>query len=170
MGQSIISEQVNLFLYALILGLILGAYYDIFRFLREIGLNSTPAVIVEDLFYCTSISIPIFLFFTAFNSGNIRIFALIGMLIGTLGYRFTIGILTLKLLRLLLKPIRATINLIKKPFHIFSIFITKKYYTMKNQHRVKKDKKKKTTSQNNKKPTKKKTKIKQSQSKASSTS
>ncbi len=170
MVQSILSEQVNLFLYALILGLILGAYYDIFRFLREIGLNSTPAVIVEDLFYCISISIPIFLFFTAFNSGNIRIFALIGMLIGTLGYRFTIGIVTLKLLRLLLKPIRATINLIKKPFRIFSVFATKKYHIIKNQRMAKKNEKKKTVSQNKQKTTKKKPRVKSPQNKASSTS
>ena len=110
MDRVIISQELDFLLYSIIFGVFIGIYYDIFRFLRESGLNSKPAVIAEDLFFCLSISIPVFLFFCAVNKGNISLYSLAVMLLGAIVYRYTVGRITIVIFRLILNPFRALFN------------------------------------------------------------
>jgi len=114
MDRVIISQELDFLLYSIIFGVFIGIYYDIFRFLREMGLNSKPAVIAEDLFFCLSISIPVFLFFCAVNRGNISPYSLIVMLLGAILYRCTIGRITVIIFKLILKPFRVMFKAIAK--------------------------------------------------------
>ena len=149
MVQSILNEQLKLFLYSIALGGFFGVYYDIFRFLREFGFNSDISVIIQDLIFTVSISIPTFLFFAGFNNGNIRLFCLLAALIGFLIYRFTVGLVTIRILRLILKPLKFLKRLIIKPFAILEIVLLKKLNTAREkakkasaQNKIKKAEKK----------------------------
>ena len=127
MSQTVIHDQISLFLYACLLGIGFGIYYDIFRFAREIGFNSDINILIQDIFFTVSIAPATFLFFTAFNNGVIRIFAIAGQFGGLLLYRYTFGVLTMKIFKVLVIPVRAIINLIRKPFRTFEVFLIKRW-------------------------------------------
>lgn len=140
MSQTVIHDQISLFLYACLLGIGLGVYYDIFRFAREIGFNSDINVLIQDIFFTVSIAPITFLFFTAFNNGIIRIFAIVGQFGGLLLYRYTLGVFTMMLFKLLILPIRAITNVIRKPFQTFEVFLIKRWKSYVFNLRVNKNK------------------------------
>ncbi|MCR5635921.1 MAG: hypothetical protein K6F76_01900 [Clostridiales bacterium] len=116
MDKIIISQELYFLLYSVIFGAFIGVYYDVFRFLRELGINSQKAVIIQDLFFFISISVPVFLFFCAVNKGNISPYSLAVMFAGFLIYRYTAGRLTMLIFKLILIPFKALFRLISGIF------------------------------------------------------
>ena len=126
MDKIIISQELNFLLYSVIFGLFIGVYYDLFRFLRELGVNSTKAVIIQDILFFITISIPVFLFFCAVNKGNISLYSLLVMFTGFLVYRYTVGRITMFIFKLLLIPFKAAIKAAKRTLRkIRSLFKSK---------------------------------------------
>ena len=104
--MTVSQEQLwRILLYALVLGVILGAIYDIFRIFRlcfNFGVNygtknkkrelfNTLAVFFEDLLYFIICSCVACVFIFYMNSGRFRSVALLGALAGFTAYHFTLG-------------------------------------------------------------------------------
>lgn len=86
-----LANQTRLFLLSLGFGFSAAALYDVFRCIRAVFGNKRPAYIVTDILYLITLSFLNFLFFLAFNEGEIRAFALLGELFGLIIYFFSVG-------------------------------------------------------------------------------
>ena len=73
--------QWELFLYAGLLGVLLGAYYDVFRIIRYLTAQGKRQTFFWDLFYFFSSGVATFLFLLAANQGQMRFYLLAGELI-----------------------------------------------------------------------------------------
>ena len=76
------------------MGFLLGAYYDVFRLLRLWLPSSVAVVFVQDGVYCISSAVAVFLFSLAVTDGELRVYLLVGLVIGFFAYCRTIGRVT----------------------------------------------------------------------------
>ncbi len=102
-------EQSEIFYYAFVYGLGLGAFYDLFRFMRCIGLNSKTAVFMEDISFMVLIAVACSLFSQVTVNGHLRVFTLLAHLLGILSYRYSLGLLS----GLLFKTLEKLLNRIR---------------------------------------------------------
>lgn len=86
-----ISGEFYFFLYAALTGAILSAIYDIFRILRRIYPHGTVFVALEDLVYWIGSALYISYILLFENSGIIRWFFVLGLLLGMLTYNLTLS-------------------------------------------------------------------------------
>lgn len=112
--ETTLSEQLSVFVWSCAFGVILGVFYEIFRFARLAGLNSKLHVYIQDIIFMCICSVLTFLFTVGFNKGKIRFFILLGELLGLLLYRYTIGEFTIKIFKLFLTLIHFVIAVITK--------------------------------------------------------
>ncbi len=112
--EKTLSEQLSIFIWSCAFGVILGIFYDIFRFIRAAGLNSKLHVYIQDIVFMCFCSLFTFLFTTAFNQGDVRFFIVLGEFLGLLLYRYTVGEVTIRLFKIALKCIKATVNFLNK--------------------------------------------------------
>lgn len=103
-----ISVEVQLisFLYALAFGAVTGVLYDAFRIIRVAFPIGRAAVFVEDMVFLFAAGILNFIFFLELNSGEIRVFILLGTIAGFVIYYFTVGMLIIKSAKLIVKIFR----------------------------------------------------------------
>lgn len=94
--EVVVAHQTVLFLQACLLGFLLGLFYEIFRILRLMIKTGAVAVFVQDILYWSVSALISFLFILAVNSGQLRIFLLLGIVIGMIVYFFTLGALIMK--------------------------------------------------------------------------
>ena len=87
-------SQPQIFLFAVLAGILTGILYDVFRLLRTAGLNSLLHTVIQDIVFMCCFAVIAFLFAIAFNQGEVRFFTLLGHICGLLAYRYTIGIVT----------------------------------------------------------------------------
>ena len=85
------SLQAVCFLRAIILGLSLSLFYDIFSALRKSGLNSFFDVLVEDIIFFAVATPIIFLFLIATTNGEVRLYIILGIIIGFLILKLTLS-------------------------------------------------------------------------------
>lgn len=84
------------------MGFLLGAYYDVFRLLRCWLHPSRLRVFLADGIYAVTAAVSTFLFFLALNGGVLRWYLFLGLSVGFLAYRRTVGsVLVKSVLRLL---------------------------------------------------------------------
>lgn len=81
----------KLFFGALILGLVLGALYDVFRALRLSFKHPRAVVFVEDVLFVMIFGLSFYSYCTELCRGQIRFFILAAMLIGFAAYLLTLG-------------------------------------------------------------------------------
>lgn len=111
-----IAEQSLVFLYAILLGTLLGAIYDLFRIIRISFGGKVVAVFIEDIIFSIAALVLTFVFVIAFNNGELRFFILIGEFLGFTVYYFTVGKLTMLISKAIIKVIKRLIFLISFPF------------------------------------------------------
>lgn len=99
-------------LQALLTGVLMGIYYDIFRFVRRIFKFSTFSVALQDIFFWITSAVPVFFICIKLNGGYLRIYFIIFTLAGWFIYFKTIG----KLVFIVFDRI---INLIRRTFATF---------------------------------------------------
>lgn len=113
-------SQPQIFLFAVLAGILTGILYDVFRLLRTAGLNSLLHTVIQDIVFMCCFAVIAFLFAIAFNQGEVRFFTLLGHICGLLAYRYTIGILTGRLfesIACLLRKIKAfTGSILRKAY------------------------------------------------------
>ena len=79
-----IAGQTAVFLQSLLLGAVLGCFYDLFRITRIAFLMPALLVLIEDLLFFLFSSIALFGFLLENNDGQIRWFILLGVVLGVL--------------------------------------------------------------------------------------
>ena len=110
------SGESFLFFAAILLGFMIGFYYEIFRFLRLAFPHPDFLIILEDLCFFLPLSPVLIFFHYALNDGIYRWFSLAGFVFGFLLYLGTVGKLLLRFSSGILFCIRF---LLKQLFKIF---------------------------------------------------
>lgn len=141
-------SQLYYFVIYIFSGVIIGIFFDIFRILRRSFKTSDIVTYIEDILFwiCSAI----FLLFVLFkiNNGEIRIYSIVGILIGAIVYMTTISKFFIKInvkiilfikniiskiLNVILWPFKLIIKLLKKiffkPFSFCVINLKKKSST-----------------------------------------
>ena len=124
------ADQARFFLWTMILGAASGAVFDVFRIFRRIVRHPDFLTQIEDLLYWLFISVLIFYFILYHNSGEVRIYAIIGVFAGMCLYFATLSRLIIKVsvfiidvvkkiivtaVNILLLPIKLIIRLLSYP-------------------------------------------------------
>ena len=87
-------EQSEIFRCAFLFGVFLGAFYDIFRLLRAMGLDSRRSVFIEDIVFMSCASLLCFLFAQVTVHGHFRFFTVCSHFLGFAAYRLSAGLVT----------------------------------------------------------------------------
>lgn len=107
-------------------GIGMSVVYDIFRILRRIIPHNKVAVSSEDLFYWLCMSVPTFYFIVYVNDGIFRLYFIIGIIMGIIIYRETVGRLVFMIVTFLVnKIIKFIIFILKKVLKSFKIRLDK---------------------------------------------
>lgn len=91
MSRLSVSEQTVYFLCSIVLGLVLGALYDLLRVVRMLVRARGISVAVTDVVFFTVCGAITALFALPFNKGDVRAFIIFGEAVGFLSYRLTLG-------------------------------------------------------------------------------
>ncbi len=110
-----LSVQTEIFLYALGFGFLLGILYDVFRTVRMIISNSRAFVLFMDLLYFAVCAFLLFCFNMIVDSGHIRVYILLGELLGWLIYYFSFGAIAIKVAKAVTGFFKKLFSAIFKP-------------------------------------------------------
>ena len=126
--QFFVCQQIQLFVYSVLCGIIIGILNEPFRFLRYAGFNSKTEVFIQDIIFMSANAIITFFFTLCFNKGDVRFFILFGELAGFLLFRYSIGMLTGYVFGFIFFVIKK-ISVAVKSF--FSFMLSKLYKTIR---------------------------------------
>lgn len=121
--QFFVSDQINVFLMAILCGVIIAVINEVFRFLRYIGFNTNSGVFIQDILFMSTAAFVSFCFALCFNNGDVRSFILLAELLGFLAFRYTVGLFTGKLFKGLYYIINKLLLLIKLLFNAISTIL-----------------------------------------------
>lgn len=105
-----LADQTLSFLHALILGAVLGALYDVFRILRIAVPTKRGVIFAQDVLFFLLCAITTFLFLLTSIDGVVRVFLLIGELLGAVLYYFTLGMLVMKVSKTIIGAVKAVLR------------------------------------------------------------
>ena len=131
-----IENQAFLFLVFSITGVILGILFDFFRAIRKTFKTSDFWTCIKDVIYSLIAGIIILYNIYFFNNGEIRIFMIIGIIMGALIYTLTLSSIFIKINSFILQKAKFIINFISKIFKMpikITIKIVKKLINCKNK-------------------------------------
>lgn len=116
MGYDILRPE-QIFLYACVLGVLLGILYDVCRIFR-LAINwNIWQIFLQDILYFVVCGILTFIFLLTFNNGVIRIYVLFGECLGWGAYYITFG-------KLIYRCSSRIINYVKKILKkVFSVIL-----------------------------------------------
>lgn len=124
-----ITVEIHFFLISILSGGIILLAYDLLRILRRLIKHGTFFLAFEDLIFWIVASIYIFSVIYRHNSGIIRGFSVMGMMIGIVLYHYLfknyLVDIIVKVIRILLRPLAMAIHAVKKGIH-HTITILKK--------------------------------------------
>lgn len=129
-------EQAEIFAVFVLTGCIIGIFFDCFRIARKVIKTSDFITALEDgVFWILTGLLLVYMIFI-FNHGEIRLFLILGALIGLILYFLTISRFFVKqsvkviqgIIKYILNPIRKVLCFILNPFKIFFQFIKKKSF------------------------------------------
>ena len=119
-----VANQAYLFIIFSITGIFITLIFDIFRIKRKVFKTSNIVTYIEDLiFWIITVIIILFMVWT-FNDGEIRVYMILGLIIGMLIYLLTLSDIITKIGIILLKSLKKTISYIFSPL----ILICNKLY------------------------------------------
>ena len=124
--SAIIQNEIFFFLVSVSVGVLMLFGYDLLRALRTLFPHGTILLAVEDFLYWCAAGIAVFLVIFIKNSGVLRGFSLMAILIGMVLYNQSVSRLIMKgisnVLKLAARTIRTILRVILFPF----VFLTKK--------------------------------------------
>lgn len=97
----VLSSQTAGFLAFLASGVLLGAVYDVLRIWRALFRSEKRSVFIQDFLYMVVAALFTFLVNLGVNGGEVRLYLLLGELLGWFAWHFTAGNVTVRLFRLL---------------------------------------------------------------------
>ncbi|TCO71361.1 spore cortex biosynthesis protein YabQ [Marinisporobacter balticus] len=143
---SYVSEQLYVFLATLYGGIFIGFIYDLYRIFRCIFKPKKIATIIEDLIFWIVISIAAITVLLFSNEGQVRFYTFLGFMIGSILYnrilsKFVIKSMILllrmirkiilKIVKIILYPLRVLRKLFLKPWRWLKKKITQHYFRCK---------------------------------------
>ena len=139
--QITLLSQIQIFLYAIVFGVMLGILYTSFYILRKTFSSNKIQDFVYDLSYFIVCGFLTFIFIFTFNFGEVRIYILFGELLGFSIYYLTIGNITARIINKVIDIIKNTNLKIKRKFilPLYKIFV--KYTSKFNSNAYMKAKK-----------------------------
>ena len=132
-----LAEQFKGFVISIASGILLGAFYDIFRIIRGVFHCEKRTVFFQDLFYMFIASFVTFLVALGVNYGEVRFYILGGEAIGGCIYHLTFGMITLRIFKVIAKILNKLIilpikYLFSKLSNIILKLLKKIVYNIKN--------------------------------------
>lgn len=115
-------NQAYLFLVFSLTGVAIGILFDFFRILRRSIKTSNLATYIQDILFWILTGIIVLYSIWYFNNGELRIFVLLGLIIGILIYMTTLSSIIVKIFT---KILVFGINILKVPFKIIYSLISK---------------------------------------------
>ena len=103
-------NQAYLFLIFSFTGIIIGVLFDFFRILRRTIKTSNIATYIEDVLFWVLTGFLILYNIMYFNSGEIRIYMFLAIILGVLIYMFTLSNILIKIFSKILKVIIITLE------------------------------------------------------------
>ncbi len=91
MWDTTISLQPKILLYSIIFGIIISAFFDLFRSLRKIKGFSEVQVFFQDIIFFVIVAPAVFIFLVAYTYGIMRAYVFSGICFGFLIWRITIS-------------------------------------------------------------------------------
>lgn len=117
-----IAEETVTFLQACLLGVGLAFLYDILRLFRFTVPCHTVFVFLQDIIYLAFVTLCTFCFILSFHDGKLRIFILLGEMMGAVVYFFTLSLLFMKVCKKIIlwmkRFLKRLIRLVLSPFLI----------------------------------------------------
>lgn len=113
-----ISEQTKLFFTILILGMGIGLVYDIFRILRKLFKHPDYLTHLEDFIYWVFVTFMMFYFILTRNYGELRLFSIIGSVIGMVLYFLTLSIFFIEVSLVIIGIIKRILFIVFKIIYV----------------------------------------------------
>lgn len=127
-----ITNQAYIFIIFVIVGIIVGIIFDFFRILRKSFKTKDFVTYVEDIIFCILTGLILLYSIFKFNSGEIRIYMFLGVLIGCSLYMLTISIYFIKInvfiLTALTNILKKIISILYIPFKYLKKIFTKIFF------------------------------------------
>ena len=130
-----VENQAYLFLVFSLTGVVLGVLFDFFRVLRKTFKTEDFVTYIEDILYWILAGIIILYNIWFFNDGEIRVFMILGILMGAITYCLTLSPIFIKIDYFFMKKIKGVFtllyNILKIPIE-FMINLLKKIKNIVN--------------------------------------
>ena len=126
--QFVVYQQIQIFFYSMLCGVIIGIVNEPFRFLRYAGFNSKTEIFIQDILFMLINALITFFFTLCFNKGEFRFFILLGEISGFILFRYSIGMLTGYILKFVFSFIRKISVAVK---NTLSFVLSKIYKTIR---------------------------------------
>lgn len=120
-------EQLNNFIYFIIIGMILGVVFDVFRILRKSFKTSDIITNIQDILFGIITGTILLSAIFLFNNGELRLYLFLGIVFGIIIYMLSISKYFIKINIIIINFIKRIIILITKPF-IFLLKVIKKLF------------------------------------------
>jgi len=117
------SGQAISFLATVLAGAVLGIFYDFFRVLRKTLRHKTMATAVEDTIFWLAATLMIFVFLLYANSGEIRGFTFLGVILGATLYFLTVSRFFIKFTMAVISPLALMFQFIKKRLKLIRRYV-----------------------------------------------
>lgn len=124
MNQDIIVE-VNFFGISFLCGFGLIFTYDLFRILRRLIPHHTIVIAVQDFVYWVVAGVFLFSMMYRYNNGIIRLFSILGILLGMIFYQYVLSDIWIRLVTRFIKFLFAPAVFIMKKIRKFICFLSK---------------------------------------------
>ena len=108
--ELVVADQVKIFLYAWLLGAALGLGYELFRIPRLAVKMPAWLIFVQDLLYVILWASATFFFQMTYSRGQVRLYILVGELLGWTVYYFTVGALFYRLSGAIIAAVKAIVH------------------------------------------------------------
>ncbi len=110
-----IEEELFLFFASCLCGAFIGAYYDVFRAFRLLVPHKGVFVIIEDIVFLGSYAVFLSSFANVCARGELRVYYIIGNVLGAALYFFTVGTFVMRTLEKLLCGLKKFVGIILTP-------------------------------------------------------
>ena len=121
-------EQLSNFIYFIIIGMILGVVFDIFRILRKSFKTSDIITNIQDILFGIITGMILLSSIFLFNNGELRLYLFLGIAFGIIIYMLSISKYFIKINVIIINFIKRIIILITKPFIFLLKFIKKLFF------------------------------------------
>lgn len=86
------AQQTQVFMLSTGFGFLLGAVYDVIRFIRKIISPGSTATVIQDIIFFIICTFSVFAFLLCVDDGRFRLYPYLGMAAGFFIWYFTLGI------------------------------------------------------------------------------